>query len=452
MVLAVITTVTVLALIVSGYWINSDFEVERQGMLQIYSSPTGANVNIDGEASSWLQRTNTSKVLSSGEHTVTLSKDGYDTWSKTINIKEGLLYRLHYPRLFLTERTSEKTLNTTGATHAIIASDHDSLVLTNNTTSWSYLKLNADKLEPKSLDISKYFSGVSLAEGTKTGLFTGDIVDSNWDYNAEHILFQVKNDDAVEWVLIDVKNPDNSINLTKEFGSNFSTIKILDNSSNNLLAIQNGNLHKIDVPGRSISAVLVDDILNFDHFRNEIIFTAKAHNNSSEQISDYYIGYFKIGDGDIANIMNIDEPAKVAISKFYDDKYITVLSNAHVSIYKKDNLEHFANYDLSFTPEHLKVGRDGEFITMYTGATIATIDMEASILREWNADGESFGWLDNDMIYSVNDGELYAYDFDGLNRRHLAKNASSHFPAGITDNKWLYYFSDDNLIREVIAE
>ena len=37
MVLAVIATVTVLAFIVSGYWINSDFEVERQGMVQVSS-------------------------------------------------------------------------------------------------------------------------------------------------------------------------------------------------------------------------------------------------------------------------------------------------------------------------------------------------------------------------------------------------------------------------------
>ena len=89
MVLAVVVTVAILALVVSGYWVNSDFKVEQNGMLQISSVPTGANVNIDGEASSWLQRTNTSKILSSGEHTVTLSKDGYDTWSKTINVPEG---------------------------------------------------------------------------------------------------------------------------------------------------------------------------------------------------------------------------------------------------------------------------------------------------------------------------------------------------------------------------
>ena len=39
MVLSVIVIMTVLIMITSGYWINQNFEVERQGMLQVYSSP-----------------------------------------------------------------------------------------------------------------------------------------------------------------------------------------------------------------------------------------------------------------------------------------------------------------------------------------------------------------------------------------------------------------------------
>ena len=44
MVLAVVITVAILAFMVSGYWVNSDFKIERQGMLQISSLPTGADV------------------------------------------------------------------------------------------------------------------------------------------------------------------------------------------------------------------------------------------------------------------------------------------------------------------------------------------------------------------------------------------------------------------------
>ena len=63
MFVSVVVTVVILAFLVSGYWINSDFKVERQGLLQVSSIPTGAEVNIDGD-SSWFQRTNTSKTLS----------------------------------------------------------------------------------------------------------------------------------------------------------------------------------------------------------------------------------------------------------------------------------------------------------------------------------------------------------------------------------------------------
>ncbi len=133
MVLAVVITVTILAFIVSGYWLNSDFKVERNGLLQISSVPTGADIYIDGD-SSWLQRTNISKVLSSGEHSVKLTKDGYDSWQKTINGSEGLLYRIHYPRLFLQNRTPESLLDITGTTLATTSPDHNSLILINNTT------------------------------------------------------------------------------------------------------------------------------------------------------------------------------------------------------------------------------------------------------------------------------------------------------------------------------
>lgn len=452
MVLAVIATVVVLAFIVSGYWINSDFEVERQGMLQISSVPTGATINIDGEESSWLQRTNTSKVLSAGEHTVTLTKDGYDSWSKTVDVKEGLLYRLHYPRLFLQNRTPEQLLSLTGATVATISPNRDSLIVANDTTKWGYLELDTDNPQLKTLNIAEYFSGVSLAEKAETGLFTGEILSIDWDYDGSHALFNVKTGDNTEWVLLDVNSPNKSLNLTREFGAKFDRIEIIDNSSNNLIAIQSGNLHKIDIANRQISAVLVENVIDFDHYRNEIVFTAKStESTAKETLTDYYLGYFKIGDSEITELSKLSSPAKVVISKFYDDRYITILQDNLVRVHKKDDFNSFTDYELTFAPESIEVGHDGEFITMYSGTKIATLDMEASLVREWSVEGNTFDWIDNDMIYSVSDGELIVYDFDGFNRRILAKNVSAHFPAGITDNKWLYYLSDDNLVRELIA-
>ena len=450
MVVAVIITVIVLALLVSGYWLNSNFEIERNGMLQISSIPTGASVEIDGQASSWLERTNSSKILTSDTHSVKLTKDGYDSWSKDITIAEGLLYRLHYPRLFLNNRQLESIVDTSKYTSASVSSDHNAILLINDTSEWAYLNLDTDSPSLRKIDLSNLFSSISLPDGAEVGLFTDEIIDIDWDYDASHVLIESQNSDAKEWVLLDINNVTKSINLTKEFGADFSHVEILDNNSNNLLAIQNHNLHKIDVPGRSLSAVLVKNIVDSDHYNNEVVFSAE-HTTVEEgsENSSYYIGYFKLGDRDIEFLENLDAPAKVAIGKFYDSKYIAVLNNNKIAVHQKDSYkENVSNYTLSFVPDTIEVGHNGEFLFLTKETTIATLDFESNLVSEWSIESQHFGWLDNDMLYAIADGHLIVYDFDGLNRRTIAHNVSSHFPVTITSDRWLYYFSDDNLVRE----
>lgn len=441
MVLAVVATVVILAFVVSGYWLNSEFKVQRQGMLQVSSVPTGANVDIDGE-SSWLQRTNTSKVISSGEHIITLSKDGYDTWSKTVNVSEGLLYRVHYPRLFLNNRYRETVLDATGHTFATISPKRDRLLLINDTTEWGLIRLNSDKPELKKLNVSNFLSSKSVAEEASVGLFTGEILDVDWDRSGTHLLIKNQSEGKVEWILLNIDNIQNSINLTKEFGVDFTTIQILDDSSNNLLALRDGNLHKISLANKAVSSVLAKNVIDFDHFEDEIVFLS-----SNKVDNNYEVDLIKSEENPVL-LEYIDAPAKVTISKFYDEMYITTLRGDTLSLYKQKDFEHIEDFKISFTPEDIEVGHDGEFIAMYRDTHIATLDMEANIVREWQVDGDNFGWLDNDMIYSVVGGKLMVYDFDGFNRKELAKNVSNHFPVTITNDKWLYYFSDGDLVRE----
>ncbi|MDO4507824.1 MAG: PEGA domain-containing protein [Candidatus Saccharibacteria bacterium] len=451
MTITVIATVAILALLVSGYWVNSDLTLERQGMLQISSLPTGASVEVDGE-SSWLQRTNTSKVVTSGEHTVVLTKEGYDSWSKTVNVSEGLLYRLHYPRLFLLNRTKETVYDATKYTFASVSPNRNLVLLTNDTTDWALLNLDADTITEKKVDVAKVFSAVSLAEGATSGLFTGTIKSINWAKDSEHILFEISSETGREWVVLNVKNPAEKVNLTREFSSDFSEVKILNDSASSLLAVRNGNLHRIDVSNRQLSAVIVEKIYSFDHLDSEIVFSAEKTKKETEAEDSYHIGSLKLGENKITTLGSTASPVKPVISKFYDEEYITVLSGNLATLYEKQDFAEVFSKELSFSPEKLKVGHDGEFITFYSGGMIATLDMESTSIREWNVPAEGFGWVDNDMIYGISDGELRVYDFDGFNERALASNASSHFPAAIVSDKWLYYFSDDSLVREVIRD
>ena len=446
MVLTVIATVAVLAFIVSGYWVGSDFKIERQGLLQIYSTPTGADVNVDGNPSSWLQRTNTSKTLSAGEHTITLAKDGYDAWSRTINITEGLLYRLHYPRLFLQHRVEEPALETS-AHFATISPDRNTMLLADNTTSWQILNLDTDKIKPITLDLSDILPFTSRADGAKIGLFSGSIKSAKWANDNEHLLLKITQNDTSSWVLINIKNPTNSLNLSKEFNADFDKIKILDQSASNLLAILDGNLHRIDTGAKQISAILVSNVNYFDYYEQNLVFSAKKSDNAG-----YYLGLSKIGSEEIKTLKDLDNPADVIITKFYDDEYIGIIEGASITLYTKKDFAEKAKYNLSFIPDRVKVGASGEAIVMSAGGSIATIDMEANQLFEWTTGTSSYDWLDNSMIYAVKDSILHVYDFNGLNPRVLSSNASAHFPVTITADKYLYYFRDGSLIREYLFE
>lgn len=471
MVVAVILTVLVLVLIVSGYWLNSDFKVERQGLLQVSSIPTGADVDIDGD-SSWFQRTNTSKTLSSGEHTVTLSKEDYDTWSKTITIREGLLYRLHYPRLFLKEREVEKAADASGATFATVSPDRNTLLVVNGTYDWVVMPLNTEIISPQKVDVRSLFLTSDNAEVAeeKDAVFSGVIESADWANDNAHILLKVKNGDRIEWVILDIDNAKDSINLSRKFDMNFDKIKIMNNSANSLLALQGQSLRRIDVASGQISVVLVDGVMSLDHYDNEAIYVAKRVDSSDssddsnekaeanksddgdgaseEESLPYALFSLEVGSGKSEELIGLKEPAQVVISRFYDDKYIVTMNGSSVVLYQKNDMKKLEEYTLTFNPEKIKVGHDGEFFIFSNGLNLATLDMEALAVREWQIGSSSYGWLDNDMLYDVTDGDLVVYDFDGLNKRSIAKKVTSNYPVTITEEKWLYYFSDGSLMRE----
>ncbi len=448
MVLSVILMVIILAFLVSGYWINSDFKVERQGLLQISSIPTGADVYID-DNSSWLQKTNTSKVLPSGEHTVRLHKEGYDSWTKKVNIAEGLLYRVHYPRLFPTEMFPEKVLEIPDIDCGIISPDRKTLLFTTKSLEWGLVDLNNDSPKSTNFSIADLIGAKSL-DGDFNPI---SVTSANWDSDSSHVLMQIKFRDVSNWLLIDVSNPNNSVNLSEEFKIDFRDIKILDNSSNNLLVADDSGLRKIDISGRSISSVLVEDVISFDHYNNEIVFVAKKVTSGSEKdASPYYLGRFKIGNSQIVKLQDLSSPSLVTISQFYDEKYISLLEDDMLNLYKDKDFTKVFDFKLNFIPENIEVGHQGEFIIMTEGEKIASLDMEARNVLEWQLDTKTYGWIDDDMVYTAPDGVLTVYDYDGLNRRQIIANVTGSLPVTITNNKWLYFFDDRALMRAAIND
>lgn len=440
MVLSVVAIMTVLIMITSGYWINQNFEVERRGMLEVLSSPTGADIVVDGETA-WMAKTNSSRILSKGEHTISISKEGYGDWAKKVTIEEGLMYRLPYVRLFPNEPELEK-VSEINARISSVSPDRSSMLLIDDSTTWKILHLNEDKVSTTDLDVAKVFDKIGGAEAM------AGIAGIDWSKDGNRILLKVVWNEKNEWLLLDLKDSEKSASLTETFGMNFDTVKFFDKTGDDLLVLDGGELRKLDVGEQSISKILASNVTNFNLYDESIVYVANGK-----------VSVLKKVDGEAIDLLDVQgDRIFAALTRSYRDNHLTVIEDGKLSLYKgqlprdKDDksFEQIFSVEIGLMPERIKIGADGDFVIMSNGKNIVTLDMESENVSRFEVEDGKIGWLDDYLLYVVdNDGDMVVYDYDGLNRRELSKNASQRLGATVSeDERWLYYFSDGWLVRE----
>ncbi len=449
MFLAVIFVMVILVMIVSGYWINQDFKIERQGMIQINSLPTGADIVVDGE-SGWMQYTNGSKIVASGEHDVEIRKDGYIPWQKHVYVSDGLMYRLGYVRLFPVELAPEEVgLIDSSFTKSIVSRDHKKVIYTNKTSKWTIQHFSGNTSSFEELDISGILPGASKAQGIGAGVFSGNILSARWNRDNNKVLFDIQ-DGGENWVILDVENPEHSLNLTRAFGMNFSDNFVsMDDSGDNILAVENGNLRKINVPGKSISGILATSVGAYDYFDGKVVFY-------SENGESKYIGGLDNFESLPKKILDAENRVlKINLGRFYDNNYLTVVDEKNVSLYSgrmpgsdedKDAIEKVMQEEIGFAPVEIHVGRNDDFVLIKNGDSVATLDMESENVIRFKIDAQKLNWLDDYLFYTTKDDKMVVYDYDGLNRHELLDTVSSSFEAFIHDARWLYYYSDGKIM------
>ena len=295
--LAVVGLVFVLVAVVEGWRLGSNLKLEQNGMAQIESLPTGAKVVIDGKQD--FNETNISKLLSAGEHEITLWKEGFDSWTKKINITSGLLTRLKHPRLFKQNRTTEEVAGYASLRFLYASPDHKSLLAaTDNTTKWQYITaLGADKVTIEEVDVKNIFSG------TSDGKFPGEIVQISWNETSEKVLLQVKRGETYEWGVINLKKVSESINLTQsiskytekniekktdsspekqavEVKRNLTQVVIGDATASKFIALVDGSLREIDTSVKTLSEPYLKNIAKFKISGSQVIYLTNAEKDS----------------------------------------------------------------------------------------------------------------------------------------------------------------------------
>ena len=313
-VVAVLGIVTLLSFIAMGYKFNDDGELDQSGLLQIETQPTGATVTIDG--ADLFLRTNTSRMLSEGEHKVRLTKEGYELWENQVKITAGRLYKLDYPRLFKQNREKKavKQFSDKGLKFLSVAPDRKSVLYQEvGSTNWDLVNIDSEEAETVKLDISN---------------LTGEFLGMEWSMDGEKVLTKWKDSDIIVYRLINLRKPEQSMDLNNEFGMNFTKLKFASLSADQLFGLENGNLRRISLVDKEVSKVLLTAVGDFYNEGANMVYTY------TDEVGKTAVGFYPEG-GKSVFLKNIEgSSAQTFLSEYLGEKYIGILADGKLVVYQ----------------------------------------------------------------------------------------------------------------------
>lgn len=484
MFLSVLLLVGFLTLVVMGYSFNlreiggSGEVVERSGLVQMSSIPTGATIFIDGEAPLLLS-TNASRTMIAGEHEIAFKKDGFDEWTKTVNVTQGLMYRLNYARLFRIEREKEDVLTfEKGVSFVNVSPNHERMVYIQNGKMY-LLNLNDNKPEKKMLNITNV-NDATIEFKT--------ISDFEWSGNSERLLAKVNG----AWAAINVRNEKETVWLSdvlkKCTGAESSAeqncekivvsdIKFESEAGDKLLVLdEDGELFEANIREKKLSDVLLQKVKRFDNDGDKIVYLIRSEDTgkkaesvlddgiASRAESKWQVRAYRVGEEESYLIAGTESEALVATMQYFQDSYVCVAEESSFTIYSKngwflnndDAKMVFAESLDALTASIKKRGKGMVFELNDVDGGTRIFDIEA--LKTAVVNTKKSGWIDEYLRYRLDfeTGEMSVFDYDGLNERKLVeKGVLPGRAVTISGNsKWLYYFvkseTGEKLIREKV--
>lgn len=454
MILAVVAIVAVALLLSMGFSVTSNGDIEQTGLTQIHSMPTGATVEIDGNKV--FPRTNLSRTLTEGEHDLKISKDGYDSWSKKIKMRPGVLLRIYYPRLFLLNRESE-TIANLGKDFAFYSTSEDRngiLYAEQASTIWKFINVRNDEIRITELNLAEVLPAVVDEK------FVGEISDVRWGSAGEYVLVKVNYDNQTDWLMINLRDVKSSLNLTKTFGLNFTQVEMIEGAVGQLYALENHQLRKINTADQAISRVLLNNVQSFALNAANVVYVAE--HKKDDDATEKVVGIYKDGEkgGTVLATADGSATVRVALSKFYGESFVSFsIDEKFTSLYGalpsyNPNAEGepalnvlVEDLVLSNIPEYMNISsEENQFVVMRRGEQYMVVDLDDGRVFEYVAPSANLCWVDDAMMYSVSNEKLEVWDYDGTNRRVLV-NLSEDINKTLTNNeaiitsndKWLYY-------------
>lgn len=420
---------------------------KKTGIIIVSSRPSGAEVTLDGKivknSSGSLLFPSKIKGLLEGIYKLRLEKDGYIPWEKDMKVDQELVSWADYILLFPKEAKKELLIEDGKILDAKESPDLRRIAyiyenITGEQELWYFDALNLNK--------TKLYSAIDEKE-TVAG---HSIENLEWSLDSSRILFTKKSAESSNLVVLNVRDVDNPVDITKTFNMNFENLIWSPTDPSELFWINDQNLHKINIANETLSASLVDKVVSANSTDDRNIYLVR------DQKGERSLWKMDTNGNNLEKIVK-----SLPISENYKVKYSSANGNLLIIVNGKVRTIYFTENkggkleltELSKDATEAFWSPDGERIMYLSEKNVWTFDTEKEkehqVLKD--TDIRHALWYMDDYHLAVNDsGQYKIIEYDEGNPINIGTSKLDSVFFSL-EYKYFFYLGDlegkeDNIV------
>lgn len=408
----------------------------RNGLVYVDSKPNGAKVFLDNVEQRG--RTDTKLEIPAGVYNIRVEADGFRHWERTIDLEGGEIERLVYPYLIPNEFITND-MSTYDSLPNIVTQSPDRrwlLVMEDGVLDeFDVYDLNDPEKAPVKASIPS-----SVLASTKE-VSTMKFVE--WSTNNRHVLFEQTYGDKAEFIMFDREKPNESININQQMGINPAVVSLKNKRPDQFYYLEKepGVLRIADTKNRTISAPLIEEVIDYKSYGDDIVLYA-TQKDAEEGRTD-----FKVLEGNETYKLKTVSKSDVYVMDVskYDNEWYYVVGGSKdnmafvyenpLSVIKKE--DHGSLKVVSImrlnNPQFVSFSAGTQFIGLQSGNSLLTLDLEKVHQYRHKLEVEvpltqQIKWMDGHRYIFTVDNQSYIVDFDGSNEETLVTSEVSNGP------------------------
>lgn len=445
--IAIMLSMVVFAYIWQGYWLDKG-KVIQNGLVFVSSHPGGASISLNGRQTA---TTNARLTLPAGTYTMEIIRSGYRTWQRAVTVEGGQVERFDYPFLLPSSLTTTNLQSFAARPdQATTQSPNRRWLLIESATALGNFTLY-DLTKPTQVAVTVNVpAGVLTAPTTKAPQQLS-VVD--WSDDNQHVLLKHSYDKKYEYILLDTKNPANSLNLNKTLKT-APTLLTLQNKQYDHYFVYNGVTQNLSTASLSnpVPVLLLEHVITYATYGTNVVLYTTAQNTPAGQTAvilyqnntNYLVRYISQSPIYLLNLTQYSGSWYIAAGSSSENRVYVYQNPLDVlSAHTDTVLVPVAVLKLD-KPNYISFSASAQFIMAENADSFAVYDVQYDKTYAYKVDAPfdkpqmHANWMDGDRLDYVSGGKLIIFDYDDIYKQTLMSASPAYVPFFDTNYKYVY--------------